>query len=412
MKVFIGTHENCGIINGLEEGFKELGHSVYSLVKNKSRFSSAHEYCFEVSNEDNDSITDILSKIDFPLVIKGYKYLKRKKSEIELKNVFKSLYDFDLYIYTWDTVLPNLEDLKILKRLGKKVFFLFIGSDARFASAFMQQYPDVHIPWDNYYINEDINRKITFVRTIEKYADVIFSVPDQSGLLVRPYMHVYLPLKVSSIPFKYPDNEVPIVIHAPSKRSFKGTNRILSSVEQLKSEGLQFDFRLLENLPNEQVKNELKEADIVVDQIFLSGVGMLGTEALAYGCALASKNKAELGLKFNPPSWYIDDSENLTEDLRNLILNRAKRKEIAIEGRKYVEKYNEPVAIAKLLEEIYNKDVIDYDYIPQFFVESFKCDNSVGEVSNNVKKMNKENIERFYPFKYDLNSLRKRNLIL
>ncbi len=232
MKIFIGTQDNAGIIAGLCEGFKALGHKVFTFVKKREPFFTGAKYDVDLS-QVSYPLSDLVSRFDIPIISKIDSRLKQYAKVRNAAKLFKSLPDYDLYIYTWDSILPNMEDLKKLKAKGKKIFFLFVGSDARYAKAFKQQFPQVKLPWNAYYLNEDLNNKLLFLRTIEKYCDFIFSVPDQSALLIKPYMHVYLPLKVSNIEFNHPDNEVPVIIHAPSKRSFKGTERILKCIEKL-----------------------------------------------------------------------------------------------------------------------------------------------------------------------------------
>jgi len=72
----------------------------------------------------------------------------------------------------------------------------------------------------------------------------------------------------------------PIVIHAPSYREVKGTKYIVDAVDKLKSEGLLFEFKLLENIPFRDVLQYYTDGDIMVGQILAPGGGKQEREGL------------------------------------------------------------------------------------------------------------------------------------
>ncbi|MFC7243398.1 glycosyltransferase family 4 protein [Catellatospora aurea] len=74
----------------------------------------------------------------------------------------------------------------------------------------------------------------------------------------------------------------PIVMHAPSKRWTKGTDRILPSLTRMHKRGV-IDLRLAEGIPWEQMKDLVQESDIVLDQFTTGAYGTLGCEAMAAG---------------------------------------------------------------------------------------------------------------------------------
>ena len=73
------------------------------------------------------------------------------------------------------------------------------------------------------------------------------------------------------------------MLHAPSRRIVKGTKYILDAVEELKSEGLKFDFKMVEGMKNSDAKELYRTADIVVDQLRIGWYGVLAVEAMALG---------------------------------------------------------------------------------------------------------------------------------
>src|SRR5690606_27897665 len=112
-----------------------------------------------------------------------------------------------------------------------------------------------------------LNTRLSNLRMAERHADAIFSLPFQSELAVRPYWHVQLPLDLSNYTCEVHDRDVPVIVHAPTRRNFKGTPAVLEALDRLREEGEQFELRLLENVPNKQVLKALTDADLVIDQL-------------------------------------------------------------------------------------------------------------------------------------------------
>lgn len=404
MKIVTGTHENCGIISGLEKGFESLGQEIKSIVKQRDKYFIDEAYDYDLTKKTLvDKIVDVIP------VTGVRERIRALINERKYKSVFNEVSESDLFIYTWDSLLPDFKDIIELKQRGKKVFFLFIGSDVRFAPAFTQQFPEINIPWSQYYLSEDINQKISFIRSIEKYADAIFSVPDQAGLQIRPFFHMHLPLQVDLIPFHYPDSNIPNIIHVPSNRALKGTDLIIKAIDECRQNGLDFNFKIVENQPNAVVKQELSTADIVIDQIYLYGPGMLGIEAMASGNAVATKFLQSYEA-FQPPVCYIDHTSVLTSNLKRLIEDREYRRNLAYDGRRFVESNNTPRKIAEKLMAVYEMEINSFDFIPKFFSKAFKL-NENQTLSAETKQLNKEIFELYGKSNYDFASLTNRGLI-
>ena len=402
MKIVIGTHEYCGIVSGLQKGFEKLGHEVKSVIKKRGNYFNSKVYSIDLSNKS------LGGKIlhSFPI---GGARIEQFFQTRKYKSVFNHVLNSDFFVYIWDSLLPDLKDIIELKRQGKKIFFLFIGSDVRFAPAFTQQFPEINIPWSDYYIKEDINRKLFYIRTIEKYVDAIFSVPDQSGLQIRPFYHMHLPLDVDSILFHYPDNEIPEIVHVPSNRALKGTELIIRAMEECKKRNLKFNFKIIENQPNLVVKEELQNTDIVIDQIYTNGPGMLGIEAMASGNALATKFLESYNA-FKPPVCYIDHTDILVSNMEKLIMDREYRREIAYNGRKFVEQNNDIIKIAERMLSIYDGKVSELDFYPTFFEKDFHLP-EYQKLNKTSMQLNKEILSKCSASNHDFNSLSNRGLI-
>lgn len=72
----------------------------------------------------------------------------------------------------------------------------------------------------------------------------------------------------------------PIVLHAPSKRWTKGTDRIMPVLTELHDAGV-IDFRLAEDIPWAEMQALVKESDLVLDQFTTGSYGTFAVEAMA-----------------------------------------------------------------------------------------------------------------------------------
>nr|WP_272955493.1 glycosyltransferase family 4 protein [Pedococcus badiiscoriae] len=78
------------------------------------------------------------------------------------------------------------------------------------------------------------------------------------------------------------ERPVPVVLHAPSRASIKGTAHVTAAMEPLAAAGL-IDFRLLEGLAPSEMPAAVADADIVLDQFSLGSYGVMAVQAMAAG---------------------------------------------------------------------------------------------------------------------------------
>jgi len=326
-----------------------------------------------------------------------------------MKKITPRLIDeYDLFIFFWNPWINEQDLFPLIKAKGKRIICVQLGSDVRYVSAYKQEFGVEVNYWEKHFHLENLNEKIRKIRVQELFADSIFSVPDQAGLLIRGYHHIHIPLtNIEKIIFTIPDREVPIIIHAPSRTGLKGTAIIIKTIERLKSEGFVFEFRLIQNMPNEDLLKELTHADILIDQIFLHGPGVLGTEAMAAGTLVATRFFEEYKHIFNPPVVDIKP-DNIYEKMKHILMNRAMYKELQLQGRDFVEKNNTPQKVA---EKIMNSlSIKTTEYQPSFFIDKFLL-NTEQKLSKEILRLNKEVIRKYSPLYTNSPSLIQRNLI-
>lgn len=175
---------------------------------------------------------------------------------------------------------------------------------------------------------------------------------DRCSDLFSHFAHIRLPIDVDPIRFRPAgENAVSKLIHTPSRRGFKGTDRVLAAIDMLQNERSDFEFRIVEGLAYHDYLTAIDDADIVIDQVHSQSSGMNGYELLAAG-KIVLTGATELGIRYHSDeavSPAIDaspDPAQLAKSLSSLLDRKSEFGEIAARGRHYVERWHDPALIA------------------------------------------------------------------
>ena len=149
------------------------------------------------------------------------------------------------------------------------------------------------------------------------------------------------------------------ILHAPNHYGIKGTSHIIQAIDQLKSEGLNIDFSLVENVSNDEVIKHISETDLVIDQLVIGWYAMFSIEAMTLGKPVICFLREDLlelyhsaGLiKKNEPPIINANPNNIKEIIRQCVKGKIKIKGFADRGYQYVKKIHSIEAIGK---EFYN----------------------------------------------------------
>ncbi|NMC81176.1 MAG: glycosyltransferase family 4 protein [Chloroflexi bacterium] len=365
MKIFIGLAEVANTTWNYIKAFQTLGHQTYSVVWNRNPFYP--EAIYDVV------LSDIVPNSPQP----GNNDWKKvcKARVLAALNLVKAS-DCDVFLFAYgSSFLPAYLDYALLKGLGKRLVSVFWGSDIRFWYAFEQEMSQMGVaeevqPFTAFSRSQRVSyfRLQRRVAAAERYADLILSQPGFGQLQRRPYMRANIPIDLSQFRAEVPDRAVPLVIHAPSRRDTKGTHYVLAAVEQLKAEGVPFEFRLIENMPNVEVRQLLTDTDIVVDELYSETIGMLSTEAMASGCVTLTRYFAEYaGVASGCPAINVNNV-TLAEELRRVIVDRDIRRRLAEAGRPYVAAHHDHVKVAQqILDWLQPGGIPQYDFTPTFY---------------------------------------------
>jgi glycosyltransferase involved in cell wall biosynthesis len=294
-------------------------------------------------------------KSDVCLNLQDISLEKRPEKMREYLN--EAIKEYDVFHFHFGgTFLPDKSDLEILHQAGKKMVVHHHGSEARILSIARKDNPYVRVKPE--WTEEKIRDNLTKLST---YIDHAIVIDHEIETYVKDYYketHL-IPniIDVHNLKPHYPTSKsAPLLVHAPTRRDLKGTDYVLKAVEQLKKQGVSFQFQLIEKMKHEEMMKVLSKADIVIDQLRIGSFGYFAGEAMALGKPVVSYIKESL-VKHYPNDLPIVKvtPKNLTEVLMKLILNPTEWKPLGEKGRAYVEKYHHPEIIVQKHIDIYNK---------------------------------------------------------
>lgn len=234
-----------------------------------------------------------------------------------------------------------VDELPLLRRLGKTVIVTYQGCDVRpFAECFCRQ---TTCAAEAPYRQPAADRAL-------RYADrVCYLNPDLGqwlpGARFVPYANVDVHAITPAPPV--PEREEIVVVHAPTNRAVKGSRHVVETVEKLRGAGVPVRLELLEGVSHEEVRRRTAEADLVVDQLLLGWYGGFAVEAMALGkpvlCAIDEATNpfgAELPIVHATPV-------TLGERIRELAGDAERRRELGAASRRFAETVHDPRAVAR-----------------------------------------------------------------
>lgn len=324
MRVFHGTTEIAGQMGILSDALKKRGH--YSIG-----YNTFHSYL-------------------------GYKDNLINIDKVGLNEKYKQIVDsFDLFHFHYGTTLsPDYADLAEIKNKKKKMIMHHWGNDVRFHDQAKVHNPYVYT--GDSPPNEEIHAKLL---KITKYIKEAIVQDYEVYEYVKDYydkVHV-LPIAIDLKHFKpkYPSIEKvkPLILHAPTNPSFKGTFHIEKTIEKLK-EDHDFDYRRIEKVNHEEAIKLYEDADLIIDQVLCGSYGLLSVESMALGKPVLTYIRPDLIRTFPGDLPIINTNpDNLYQQVKRLLQNPDLCLEAGKKGRLYVEKYHSHDNVIDQLLTIY-----------------------------------------------------------
>jgi glycosyltransferase involved in cell wall biosynthesis len=233
------------------------------------------------------------------------------------------------------------DELTLLKRLGKTVLVTYQGCDVR---------PKEACPCRRTQCYTDTRYRAPAAQRVLAKADRVFYLnPDLRRWLPGAQFMPYASVDARVLdPRPEPEGEV-VIAHAPTDVDIKGTRFVVAAVGQLQAEGVPLRLDLVRGVERAEVLARCAAAHIVVDQLLLGWYGGLAVEAMALGRpVLAYIRERDPG--DNPFGEDLpivrSRQETLVDDLRALVSDVERRRELGRAGRRFVETAHDPRRIA------------------------------------------------------------------
>jgi glycosyltransferase involved in cell wall biosynthesis len=220
------------------------------------------------------------------------------------------------HFYFGLTLLPKSVQFPLLRALGKRSVMHFLGSDIRGKT------PE-QLAW----------AQRAGARIVGSY-DAIRWVPDA---------HVIPPgIDVRAIePAPPSDRERPVVLHAPSSRSRKGTEHVVAACA-----ALDVELEIVEGLDHREAFERYRQADVIVDQLNAGWYGVFAIEALALGKPVVTFLHDE-AVRRTEEAFGVEvpivsaTKETLADKLRPLVESADERRRIGLASRAYAEEVHD-----------------------------------------------------------------------
>jgi hypothetical protein len=356
-RIFIGLTEIAGFYGNLAAGFRAVGA--------QSTFVDLGTHPFEYPPGDQRWIVRLARwtwlRLDTRRGLVGRIVPWKLAHRLVLLALFVwALPRHDVFIFGFRTSFFRLRSLPLLRLLGKKVIFVFNGSDARppfIDGADMDPARRLSIDACIKLAHE----KKRQIAQVERWSTVVVSHALYLHFFERPAAGFQVLGLAQQLLGHYPavmpePPEPPIrILHSPSNPTVKGSVLIRAAVDRLIADGHQLELIEIRNMPNRVVQEQLQSCHFVIDQLYSDGP-MLGfaAEAALYGkpAIVGSYGWDEIrrlmpdGHRAPVEECHPDDIESA---IRHLAIDGAHRRSLGLAARQFVEDWAGDVVARRYL---------------------------------------------------------------
>ena len=251
------------------------------------------------------------------------------------------------------------KDLPLLKALGKRLVFSFLGDDVR-QRAYTESAYEISIARyadPDYYPPRSDEWKRRVIRLAETYAEAIFAYnPDllnvlPAGSRLLPYSHLFAGDITPATPG--PRGGPIRIAHAPTHFGAKGTSFVLAAIAELRAAGVAFEFDLIQGVSHEEAITRIAQCDLFIDQLLAGWYGGAAVEAMMLGKAVIAYIR-DSDCAWVPPDLRRDlpimpaTPDTLAAVLHELLAgDRGFLRQRGQESRRFAERYHDPVVVAR-----------------------------------------------------------------
>jgi glycosyltransferase involved in cell wall biosynthesis len=366
-RIFVGLVEVAGYYAGLVGGLRELGVQVTHVNLQENIYypypSPNGSWVVEISNR--------LTKL-FHIAQRrrSTKWLFKPVRTLHIGLLFLwAILKHDVFIFSFGGSFFSLRELPAYKLFGKKLIFVFSGSDTRppYLSGLYVADPVVPLQVLSAISAESKRRVIR----IEKYATVCVNHSLSAQFHEKPFVnflqignpgsvHIALPDSISA---KSDHLDGIRIVHAPSRPVLKGSARFSEMISRLRGEGTKIVYIDIRNRPQAEVIEELARCDFVLDELYsdmtLAGLGTeaasLGKPVLVGGYAKEALKVAAHGVPM-PFDTYCSPHE-VEAQLQRLVTDQQWRRVCGEKARRFVQDCWQPRMLAEKILRLADGDI-------------------------------------------------------
>ena len=287
-------------------------------------------------NNKIEKRSDAVLKFNKPKNIfeKVYFFLRDESNKKKIKEAINKYDLFNYDIYHFDGGMDLFRDMRFakeLKKRNKKIVCCYFGSDLRSRGVFKE---------------------------LDDMSDLNLTVEFDHLSLHNKINYIYFPYNEKKFSLNIKNNKKIKIIHSPTNRLYKGTEKIIKVINEVKNLR-NIEFILLENIERNKVLEIKNSCDIAIDQVGGeyggTGYGKNSIENLSMGVPTITEFSDEY-LKFIKDNPFIhSDINSLQKNLISLIDDKLLRDEISVKGRNWVEEYHSFSSVNKQLNGYYEK---------------------------------------------------------
>lgn len=299
-RVLFAPLEIAGYAARMQSGLERLGWSVDVVELNK------HGFGYGAKAPDSRGLTTVQRLLSRGANRSAPVRLALAMATLPWRFWFSIVHmsDYDVVVYMFGRTLFFGLDRWLARKRGVRIVSVFLGSDAR--PPFMDgPVMTCEEPPSTARLARLNRSRSQLVRRVEAASDAVIAQPASAQYLRKAFVNWFAVGMPPPEAAAHQDgdtarrleaqpetqSERPLrVVHAPSNPMGKGTSHIVAT---LRSHGRRVDLRLLTGRSNSEVLRELREADLVVDQLYsdlpLPGLAIesaqCGTPVITFGYA-------------------------------------------------------------------------------------------------------------------------------
>jgi glycosyltransferase involved in cell wall biosynthesis len=335
-RVFIGLREIAGYFSNLKRGFEALGVecTFLDLAGNPSMYDHGRNPAW--ARGLSAMASSMGMRFSYTFVLR-FIWLTVFQSLFSIVAFVIAVFRYDVFILGGNSTFFFFLELPLLRLLGKKVIYVFLGSDSRpiYLNGYAYKGEDhVSVVKAGTWVQKRV------VRVIESLATACINHPPQAYFHERPFVSVlYMGLPYGG-PTRAPEAIVPMpagrpvrIIHIPSIMGPKGSDRFRAIIERLRLRH-EIEYTEMTGITNSEVLKIIAQADFALDEFFSdTPMAVLATECafhavpVVVGSYYAPEIESDYAREDLPPSMFVHP-DNMEQAIEKMIVDTRFRQEL------------------------------------------------------------------------------------